>query len=127
MDEATALATGIWFKRVRATEHGPICSFYPLPEDTSEWVVVSRTHSICGACVERCQQAIKERAMGKDLDSPQWRVASHLQDHPCSFCGRSPAEVGIMLAHEIGSICDKCVDACAASLKEDASQEEAER
>ncbi|MBX7187197.1 MAG: ClpX C4-type zinc finger protein [Vicinamibacteria bacterium] len=118
MDEATAVATGIWFKAVRFGDDGPFCSFWPLPEDMSEWVIVSRQLSICGWCVEACQETLRERAMDLDQASPRWKVASHLQNRPCGFCGRPPEEVGSMLAHPIGSICDRCLTVCAALLAE---------
>ena len=116
MDEATAIATGIWFRLVRASEDGRSCSFYPELKDLSEWLIVSRDLLICGWCVSACQDVVRERELGNGGDAPSWSVAPHLKERTCGFCGRPPADVGTMMAHSIGSICDKCVAVCASLI-----------
>ena len=92
------------------------CSFYPTV-DLGDTVIIGPTLSICASCVIRCQSAIRELDTCDDPESARWHVPAHLRERSCAFCGRPPAEARLLLAHEVGSICDHCVEKCAGMLR----------
>jgi hypothetical protein len=93
------------------------CSFCNVSEaDTARLIAGPAVH-ICGGCVAAARTVVDSASPAKGPRQVVLRPAGG-EDHPCSFCTKTPAVVPAMVKGGRGRICSECLDLCEAIIDE---------
>ena len=94
--------------------HAPVCacSFCGAPDGGDGRLIAGPAVFICVACLDTCVVPLPAQNGVPARDDARSEVATAPGKGSCSFCGRPPHEVTIILAAHGYFICSTCVPLC---------------